>query len=628
MFNLIINDEDDSKVTVIPAPCGIGKTMAIKALVNYCVVNNLDKWRFSNSVGLVIITDQLKRLEEYQYVKKDSKKSKTNEDWGEFDYSFLQHEKYCTYITSKHKTKSANELLLESEYQPIVLLSTQRYFALSDQQRERLFAYRLTDKNKKTNVYARRIVIFDEKPYFYSTKTIQFSNINDVLSVLQEGIPSSDNNKSWVLEQYENFRTKIEKVLLEKERISNSNEDIFYWKDKDSLQLTSNADKFFEIIGSYREEITRLKQPTFADLLDFKRLINEGAFFITTKKIKGQDYQTRFELLTDNKEKFYINKNQAKFFVFNATADADPDYHIPYINMVCTEQYHRQLPLIIKQFNVNTSKSQMTASKQDSNAIKAIKQDIFERFSANEKHLIATYMKTKRVFEHKKRKNMSIVHFGNIKGQNEFRTYFKMAHVGLNRSHHFDYFITWLSRNLTMYECLKDMDEEESRKFISDKTKQVKGLFKTEEMNQIMFNSLLVDFEQNIHRTAIREFSNTEPVEILAYWNSEIFASFNKLIEKRFSPYGAKIEYHDTPALIAKAKVENRKTYGGGKTIPQRIIEWQDNQPKGRVYKVYDLLNEVDITGKQLDKAKENNQYIKNMFANTTTDKKGYYMIA
>lgn len=625
MFNLIVNDEDKSRVTVIPAPCGIGKTMTIKALINYCVINNVNTWRYKNAVGLVIITDQLKRLEEYQYVKKDTKKK--NEDWGEFDYASLQHEQFCTYITSKHKTKSSSELLLESEYQPIVLLSTQRYFALSEHQRERLFTYRITDKNKKTDNYARRIVIFDEKPYFYSTKTIQFSNINDVLSALQEGIPSTDKNKAWVIEQYENFRLKIEKVLLDKEIISNSNEDIFYWNDKNSLYLTSNDERFFEIIDSYKSAITRVKQLAYADLLDFKRLINEGAFFITTKKIKGQDYQTRFELFTNNKEKFYINKNKAKFFVFDATADVDPDYHVSYINMINTEQYHRQIPLTIKQFNVNTSKSQMTTSKQDMNTIKAIKQDISERFGTDDKQLIATYMKIKKQFENKNNINISVVHFGNIKGINDFRTVHKMAHVGLNRNHHFDYFIIWLSKNPMVYELLRHMDEEKSRKFISDKTKQIKGLFETGEMNQIMFSSLLADFEQNIHRIAIREFTNTEPVEVLAYWDNEIFASLNELIEERYSPYGAKIEYYETPLLIAKAKVENRITYDGERTIPQRIIEWFDNQPKGRIFKVSELLIELNITNKQFQKAK-NNKCISDLLSKNHTGQRGLYKVA
>ena len=63
MFNLIVNDEDKSYVTAIPAPCGIGKTMTIKALINYSVINSNNAARYKQAVGLVIITDQLKRWE-------------------------------------------------------------------------------------------------------------------------------------------------------------------------------------------------------------------------------------------------------------------------------------------------------------------------------------------------------------------------------------------------------------------------------------------------------------------------------------------------------------------------------------------------------------------------------------
>ena len=618
MFNLIINDEDTSKITTISAPCGIGKSTTIKALVNYCAIGSNNKWRDSQAIGLVIVTDQLERLAEYHTLKKAAD---TNDV---YDYSVVQHKNYCTYISSKDKLNTASKLLIKSQYQPIVLLSTQKYFQMPDDQRERLFTYRYIDRRGNSESFARRIVIFDEKPYFYSTKTIQFSNINDVLSALQEGIPSTDPNKAWVIEQYQNFRTKIEKVLLEKERLTSTHEDIFYWNDKNSLHLTSNDKKFFEIIEGYKREISRIKHLAYADLFDFKRLISEGAFFITTRQTRGQDYQTRFELLTDNKEKFYINRNKAKFFVLDATADIDPDYQVPYVKLVDTSQYRRSIPLTITQINVNTSKSQIAARGQSMKMIDAIKRDMWSRVEINENLLVATYMKIRELFEGK---DTSVVHFGRIKGSNEFHGVHKMAHIGLNRSHHFVYFLLWLSKNPMAYEALKHMDEAKSRQFISDRTKQVKGLFPIEEMNQIMFRSILADFEQNIFRTAIRDFNNAKPVEIFAYWDSEKFSDLNILMEERYIPLGANIEYCTTPAIIEQAKVNSRQSANGEMTVPQKILEWYDNQPKGKVFKIAEMLAATGTNYDRFKKIRKTNQAINNIFANAQVSR-GIYKVS
>ena len=102
VFEIMRHDTDTSKVTVFPARCGIGKSIAIKALINHCIDNsdygNYDK-DIKSVVGLVIITDALERLNEYQI---------EDDEWGEPNYMRLQKQDCCTYIyCSSNSTKSS-----------------------------------------------------------------------------------------------------------------------------------------------------------------------------------------------------------------------------------------------------------------------------------------------------------------------------------------------------------------------------------------------------------------------------------------------------------------------------------------------------------------------------------------
>jgi hypothetical protein len=593
-YEILANDTDTSHITVFPARCGVGKSLAVKALINFAVRQNTMVDWIKDMVGLVIITDQLNRLKEYHAV--DDTVCKNIVDYG---YPDLQHTHYCTYISSRDDTKTAAELLAESEYRPVVLLSTQRYFSLSDSQRERLFTYRVKGRNETIH-YARRIVIFDGKPYFYMTKSLKISNLNDVSTALYQGIPSTELDKDWIVGEYRFFQEKLEDIFQKKEKIK-TDEDIFYWRDINCKTITRNDERFFQIIEKYKQDIERVKPTAYADLQDFRRLMAEGAFFYTTKKHKTQSYETRFELYTDNVDKFYINKDKAKFFVFDGTADIDPDYQLPYIKMIPCEKYNIPLPLSISQYNVNTSKSHITGNNNDK-ILNAIKDDIIKRVG-NSPTLIATYQYKKKYFDNP---NMTTAHFGNLKGFNAYINNFHMAHVGLNRCHHFNYFLAWLSKNPVEYEKLKIYSEENSRDYIKQKTTPVKGVFEDSGMNDIMYKSIMVDFEQNIFRSAVRDYANTKPVTVLCYWSNEVYAPLNEMIKKRYKPYNAIIEFNPAPETIAQAKIANRKTSSGTRTAPQRIVEWFESQPKGRYFNVKEFLEETKISARQFKDAKRN----------------------
>ena len=624
MFEIVATDIDTSNITVLSARCGVGKSTFVSSLISYfCTYDNY-AYRQSEAVGAIVVTDKLDRLVEYQ-----DKPQHIQSFWGE-ENEDVNIKKYSTYISS-NDDKSAMSLLIESQYKPIVLLSTQRYFSMSDEQREMLFEYYYVDWNKNKTKMTREIIIFDEKPYFSNTLRLEVKNLNDCSTALQNGIPEcpqNRENKDWLLQEYRRYRDKMENLLREKEK-TNSNVDRFYWKDKNTNNLTSNDDRFFELIEKNKSTIAKEYPNVMTDLRAFKTIMTEGAFFTTTKKSRNQEYRTFFELYQDNKSKFYLGQNKVKCFVFDATADIDPDYKLDYVKIIDCSKYNTPINLTINFLNVASSKSQLVNSSNSESQIKAIyktiKEYCYQKGFGNT--LIVTY---KPIEEKFKGSDFMINHFGGIKGMNEFLECSKFAHVGNNRFDPFVYFIKYISQKPELLKMLKGMDELTSREYIKNSVKMTKGLFENSVLNNIMFKSILADFEQNIFRTAIRNYNNGKEVNVYTFWNCDTFNELNNMIESRLSPYGVNFEYLGVPDQVNRVKTENRKTKNGIKTNPQKIFEWIETKKNNNVelFKISDMLDETKLTRKQYEKAIEHNYSVRMFFNNNKTNKKGWYKIS
>ena len=172
------------------------------------------------------------------------------------------------------------------------------------------------------------------------------------------------------------------------------------------------------------------------------------------------------------------------------------------------------------------------------------------------------------------------------------------------------------------------MSEEESLVFFDSICKN-----NNEEYNNvlttIMLRSMLCDFEQNIFRLKIRDFSNADKIQIWTFYNNsdEVYSDMSKMIERRYSEYGAKFEYEDAPQELLIEKVVDRKPANGkNMTNTQKIINWYGSQPSGREFKINEMLTEIDITSKQYEKAKKN-KAVSEIFIKSATSRKGYYKI-
>lgn len=624
-LDIILHNRNTNKVTCFGERCGIGKSTMIHTLM-HCCVGDFRYEKRHEPQGLVVITDSMKRLEELSSSEKDS--IEAEKFWGEYfeDYGFDNHYKeFKKNIIVLRSDEPFKEQLIKQHYRPIVLLSTQRYFMLNKNTREQLFAFAYNGKTLK-----RDIVIFDECPQFSEIVTIDSDNLTRIESALYKGLSNEVNDKEFAILEYKTFKDRLLNQMDEKENLVKDSNVTVYWKDERYTTMTPNDKLFFDIIYDNIESLSNQYKQFMKDILCLQKIAKEGAIFHCVKKKCGENYERSFMLLIDNREYFYLGEDK-KFFVFDATADIDPRYDLDYVEIISGEQYNKPLNMQITNVKVSTSKNVLCKSnKKAMLTIKAIRNYLKEKkkigFGKHSDILIVVYSNLVRKFQ----KDFKYIgYFGNLKGFNDFKELYRMAHIGMNRFPNLVYFFMYCGCHMEIYDGLKDMTEEDSLEFFDELTKNHNKEFE-EVITTVMLRCMLADFEQNIFRLAIRNYNNTEHVHIWTFYNVEdaLYNRLSEMIEGRYKPYGVTFEYEDTPEELKIEKIKSRKPPEGKKmTNAQKIIEWCSNQESGKVFKVSELLHDIGLTNDALKNAKKDNQTIKKLFNDMKSDKKGYYMI-
>lgn len=618
-FDVVTQDNDTTKVTCFAARPGVGKSTFINTFMHCCLGDkSLD--RRHEPQGLVVVTDSIKRLEELSNSDRDRKEAE--DYWGEYfydlciDYHYKDFEKNVIVL---HAGEPLREQLSKQYYKPIVLLSTQRYFMMSEKIREQLFQF-----NYYGNKLKRDIVIFDECPYFSETINITSVNLTRIEAALYEGLTDEVEQKQFIIKEFKEFKDRLLDVMDEKERLRKDSNVILYWKDPNRSTMTHNDDKFFEVIENNIDALTKQYNAIMKDLLCLKEIAQNGAIFNSVKKRNG-NYERSFVLVKDNRDAFYLGKG-VKFFVFDATADIDPRYNLDYVDIVGGESYDNRLNLQITNVKMPTSKNALANSGKKSFAItNAIINYLKSKNVDYRRILIVTYGIVSARF---KKDFDNVCYFGNLKGFNDFKDLYKMAHVGMNRYPPMAYFYIYCGCNMDVYNSLSSMTEEDTLKLFDDITSNKSEEYQ-EVLDNIMIYCMLADFEQNIFRLAIRDYNNKDKVEVWTFYNSEhaVYNSLSSLIEERFKPFSVVFKYEDAPEELLLEKTKNRKPPNDKeKTHAQKIIEWRDSLPVGKEYKIKDLLEGTGLTNRQLHKAKEKNHVLANLFKSDETNKKGYYV--
>ena len=623
-FEIITHNRDTSKVTCFSPRCGIGKSTFIHTFMHCCVGDYLYGGRHEPQ-GLVVITDSIKRLEELSNSNKDMVEAEKY--WGEIfkDWGIENHYKeFEENIIVLKADEPFKEQLIKQHYRPIVLLSTQRYFMLTDSVREQLFSFTYNRKPMK-----RDIVIFDECPQFSETVTINSINLTKIESALYEGLSDEVSDKEFVIREYKAFKDRLLDQMDEKEKLVKDSNVTIYWKDERYSSITPNDTLLFKVLSENMEALTKQYNCILKDMLCLQEIAKNGAIFNSVKKKHG-NYERYFVLVRDNREYFYLGKDK-KFFVFDATADIDPRYDVDYTEIVDGEKYNKLLNMLITNVKISTSKNVLCKGSKISNTttnviIDYLKKKLKHGIGKQREILIVVYSDLIKRFQ-KDFKN--IAYFGNLKGFNDFKDLYRMAHVGMNRFPNMAYFFIYCGCHMEVYKELMTLTEEESLKFFDSLRKNHNKEYEYI-ITQVMLRCMLADFEQNIFRLAIRNYTNTENVHIWTFYNAEdaLYAELSAMIENRYGPYGVVFEYEDTPEQLKVEKVKDRKPPNGKQmTNAQKIISWCESQKQGTVFKVNTLLAETGLSNDSFKETRRSNAVIKKMFDEMKTDKQGYYKV-
>lgn len=313
--------KDTSKITVFPLRCGIGKS----TYVRYRIFQAL-----SNNEKLIVVTDSVSRLKDY---------TKDDELSG---YINRNKEKLSILTADNVATESCN--LYKRN---IVCMTTQRYFGLT------------VEEIKKLTV-DRHLILFDEKPYLHELRSITIKTLNNIDSALNMGLDNTTNqtDKEWIVQEWKKRKEKIQKIISENEKKNEGYQFKQWYIFEDGTVLTDDK-RFFEIIDKYKIKLNKFKSDTYQNILAVKQLIADGGLFVSMKVSRNNQkrkYNNSFEIVIDNQEK--LTNIGAKVFVFDGTADIDPDYRLPCVEMVNCNKYLLPLNnLTIDCVNVTTSKN-------------------------------------------------------------------------------------------------------------------------------------------------------------------------------------------------------------------------------------------------------------------------------
>lgn len=586
----------------------------------------------------MVVTDSVKRLEELSSFSEFKEKEK--EYWGEKykQYKNYHYNNFMNRVIVLNSTESLQEQMQRQHYKPIVLLTTQRYFMMPDKLREQLFTYSFNNKS-----YKRNIVIFDERPQFFEQVSINTENLSLLESALYEGLNDEVMDKKFVTNQFREFKISLTDKMDELESMNENNRITMYWKDKTCNSITKNDQLFFKIINANMDSLTQKYSKFQRDMWALQEIMENGAIFNATKKRNGE-YRRSFTVLRDNRDCFYLGEDK-KFFVFDATAEIDPRYDVDYTKIYDTKKYNKPLNMTITNVCMNTAKGYLANEKNADMIKQSLLSEVGKKLDESHRNkedvLIVVYQNFKKWFKEYK----YVGYFGNLKGFNDYKDLDCMAHVGINRFPNMVYFYIYCGTHMRFYRSLQDMTIAESIDFFNkiensreekdenDKLRRenTREDFLKLELKYVMLRSMLVDFEQNIFRLAIRNYDNKLPVHIWTFYDigNEVYKNLSDMIEERYKPYGVTFTYEKTPEKLQIASVMNRKPPEGKKmTNAQKILQWREQLPKGTEYKIQQLLDETDLTNDQFQKAKANNKSLRQILDSDKTDKRGYYLVS
>ena len=588
LTDMVYNNNTD-KVELVIARCGMGKSVIIKAILNNLVNNYMHIGTASREQelgerGAIVITDSLERLEDIKTFK------------GLEDRCYLM--KNDLDIIETENRKDLLTKIKEQFKYPILLMTTQRYFSMSDDEREFMYSWA---KGK------REVAFIDEKPIFAKEDVINEKFLSEIRIALHECLESE--NKNYLLNTFDKIYNDLDYI---RKTYSHTYEVMWLKSSKKSILTTEEEDeKFFDILSN------NVSSKIYNDVLTLKRIYIDGCLFVN-KKSKSQDNTRQFIVLNDNSNKFDTDK--CKYFILDATAKYDADYMINknLFNYVEIDDKKENIDINIHYIPYSTSKNSLN---NDNKVIEMISNWINN--TCEKDVFVATYGKKSGLYQkfEKQLETNNLGYFGAIKGKNDWQNLNCMAHIGFNRQSDVSYLLTHIYITKNNLKWNKQETEDIFNK-INNLLEMEKGMFEDILMSKIMRSKILVDTEQNIMRIKCRHFNNTDICNVFIIVSN----SYEDYISRISDKLNAKVLKY-IPNEFEEYKTMSRKPIQGKeKTNPQILKCTLESIEKGTVVKMKNVIELSGLSRDQIKECKKSNEYIKKWFDEHKGIKKGEYV--
>lgn len=588
-------------VTAFPIRCGAGKSTAIRSLIPEIA---------RSGEGIIIVTDRIKRLEDY--VSGDIVIEKWVED----------NQNKIALLTSENYKQEINRI----QYCPILLMTTQRYFHCDPKTWEKYLKW-----NDGSGVMKPRIsVVIDEKPIFFCHEVLNMKSIANVLAALASGLDDmgDQNEKSWCIGEFSQFQSYFYKTL---ENLQQEVTDAFPNKDSmiycslpfDKSSITSNDERFFRTIERNVTKLNEENPKACATLFLLRDIMapknpsenktKERTFYYFRRRSSGK-YESCF-LIT----KLYhhrISVDGVNTVILDATANVAPEYaiyqkqHPDQFQIINCDQFDARTDhCTINFIDVPTSRSTLSRNSDSTKALmRIIKDDVAKR--SGEQAVIFTYSQIINQFE-----GYSAQYLGNIRGYNDWRNADTINQIGLMRLPAHFLFLTSIVEggdNAQFWTEIKGLDKIETRDIIKKYMRHNKNT------DMVMDRTIVEDLVQNIFRGTIRNINpqnGNRPYTYNVYCNTteyktmiDLLCSLHVLQTANFYRLPSPLTFGLYQSLVRK----NRKSKHND-TTPKRIIYWLSHREVGKEFYSKDMLAGVGISAAQLNYTKKSNSDIKKL---------------
>lgn len=588
----ISKNKTSDKITVLPLPCGTGKSTFIKTLIHDYLQD--DK-------GLIIVTDSIDRMHDY---------AAGNDVIAEYLNRIDQRKIAILESGSVAETRKT------LNHKPILILSTQRYFALTKAEIEELTKYDFNSDYGMRTYKKRELIVFDERPFIAEHLIIDTKTLNDIDTALKMTLDDTLNqaDKQWMINQWQIVKDTLQQDFRNVEAANDGYEKMIAYPIR-KQDITENDQNFLRLCETYKKYLNTNDYETYKKICTIMSIFKDSSATLISHKIKSKKptsdpttnykmYHNYIHAVIDNQSK--LTNVGAPVIVLDGTADLTPDYQVDYTNMIdCSDFLPNLNQLTINIVNVSTSKTNLCSnSKSAKKLLSGILKYIDNQ--PTKPDAIFSYKGLQDYITNHYQNSMPYAHFGDIKGTNDYRTCSNIIQIGLNRYPQ-DYY------NLTSFYLRAQPIKGKAVLLVTQKY-----------IDNVMFNTLLADIEQNLYRSRIRNHNDKTPVKYTLMFNTTNYAGLIDKIKERYESLGANVNVIDTPAEILSVKTQSRKPNKNTKsTKAQTIMNWLNRRKTE--FKISDMLANTGIKRCTYNETIKRHPEIRQKLEKMKTEKRGYY---